>query len=914
MVGPFLAYAPPGVYSKTQFEQSQSAALGGLRIPVFIGAASETIRVDDLELFRGSSAQADILVVDEDLAPQIEDPPVNTVFVANIPVVRGDGTGRVTMDPQDVQIKLNGETIIPLIVDGNTGQIVLEQLPILGDTLIITYFFRRRDTLIENEDDSAQADGDNLDFKVQEPPIVRGDDGGTPTTDIDDVKAFVNDVQVAIDKVFGADGVVRLKVPPMPGDEVLITYFTNRFQNTFDFLPNRNVVKVIRVGLAPGREDFVNTVDFVVRDNKIYWGSFFFIEAGDTEPGTLVFDEDFIQATLRDNFRFKEFLGVGDGVLKNFILVHVPVDGSGQGKDTELTNLVTVFVGPTVGTAVPVTVAKIDAETKVITLKDAPALGMNVFADYFYSLIKDDIFTLEVTEVDDCPDGKYKITSQLGNIVRPISEGAHAVANPNFLIEGIIWPFGSSPDLQTIPGASIPETITLTFIDATDFTVVSDQPGGSTGSGTIGQTYIDAVTGVRFSVMPPISFAYQAGDILRFVVGVDSFSVSPILHRTVPGFNISVQDTTGTFIGNQGLLHTFNKSGQEPAIAEFYNISYEFQKDDYTTQIFSSSRFGDILVQYGILDVANPLVVAAFLAIQNGALLLGLKQVLKDKTTGTIPETAFVDALTELSKPLVGSVNADLLVPINASVDFFDNLKEHVERMSSERFRSERIAIVGVPVGTTVETVKSLARGLRSRRMRLIFPDGATMAFQDELGREVEKIVDGSLIAAAFAGLDVSPRFDVAEPMTRKQIVGLRRLLRRLDEVELNAIAIEGVCIIEEFEQTLRIRHDLTTDVSSVLTREASITKIIDFVARTVRRSLDTFIGQKNLPGRLQDIELSIASILRSLIQQEVIQNFRAIQARLDDADPTIVRVSLQILPVFPLNWITITFNVRSKF
>jgi hypothetical protein len=93
---------------------------------------------------------------------------------------------------------------------------------------------------------------------------------------------------------------------------------------------------------------------------------------------------------------------------------------------------------------------------------------------------------------------------------------------------------------------------------------------------------------------------------------------------------------------------------------------------------------------------------------------------------------------------------------------------------------------VFIDSATLRENVVSLARAIGYSRIVSVYPDGAIIGLTDEAGVESEYILDGSYIAAALAGLNVSTAYDVAEPMTRKTITGFKRLIRDLDEVEMD--------------------------------------------------------------------------------------------------------------------------------
>jgi len=198
-------------------------------------------------------------------------------------------------------------------------------------------------------------------------------------------------------------------------------------------------------------------------------------------------------------------------------------------------------------------------------------------------------------------------------------------------------------------------------------------------------------------------------------------------------------------------------------------------------------------------------------------------------------------------------------------------------------------------------------------RMVGIYPDGAITTITDELGNTIEYLVDGSLLAAAVAGRDTSPAFDVAEPLTRKPVVGFTRLFRRMDSVTALQTANSGLTILSEEAGGIVIKFDLTTDVTSVLTRTPSVIRIKDFVQRGTRAILDPYIGNKFLNEKITEIEQTLGSYLSALKRAQIIQDFSGIKATIDPSDATVINVVAYYAPILPLLWILITYNLRSK-
>jgi hypothetical protein len=154
------AYTPPGVYT-TVIQDVDSATLStNARIPVFIGEGTEFFTDTNIAMQRGSSSSADQAVT-ENISDQVTG--LNNSFqLSYFPVVTGNGSGTVTNTPSYVQIvaTLPGntsgvpQTIASLV--GKTGVVVLADLVPEGTSLTATYYFKKTDTLITNENDSFQ--------------------------------------------------------------------------------------------------------------------------------------------------------------------------------------------------------------------------------------------------------------------------------------------------------------------------------------------------------------------------------------------------------------------------------------------------------------------------------------------------------------------------------------------------------------------------------------------------------------------------------------------------------------------------------------------------------------------------------------------------------------------------------------
>src|SRR5271157_5517708 len=133
-IGPFASYSPPNVYVSTIAQNTVPTLLGGIRIPVLIGVAQESLSQTNFEMIRGSSSVADTPIFGEDVTGQwvVGGTSQNPTFgnqdgnlyqfrVRNFPIVDGSGRGLVTYDSTKVSVSVNGQPVIASAVDGANG-------------------------------------------------------------------------------------------------------------------------------------------------------------------------------------------------------------------------------------------------------------------------------------------------------------------------------------------------------------------------------------------------------------------------------------------------------------------------------------------------------------------------------------------------------------------------------------------------------------------------------------------------------------------------------------------------------------------------------------------------------------------------------------------------------------------------
>jgi hypothetical protein len=926
-LGPFDSFVFPGVYTKTLNEPPLATAAGDIRVPAFIGVGEESIPVDNYEMIRGSSSMADNKIVKEDVSSQVTG--MNRNFnITYTPIVKGDGTGTVSTDVNTVVAYVNGNSVPVASVNGTTGEIYLVNLPMMGDTVLITYYFKQTDTLHANEDISDQADGINKLFQVHFYPIVQGDNGGITTTDPSRLSVKVNGIAATITAVDGDTGQFTLSAAPAMGTAVWVTYYSNELQHTSDILPSPYVAGVTKVGYAPGTSDFVEGVDFVLDSTGAFytlnWGHSYKMAYGQHTIGTTYFFAQ-MTGTMYDNRNLRRLAtGTSDGTNKTFIIEATPVTGEGRGIDTENPDLLEAFYGTSPTDATAIDISKVNPTAKSITLATPPPAGKSVFVTQYSNLLPDDRWTLTATVEGGSGTGKYTMSGVSSGVAMDTvwSASDTTVSDSDFAAENVTYPAGTgtgNSDAQVMPGYAVQETVSLTFMDTTSYFVSSNVPIGTGSSGDntgyLNQTYMDKKTGFRVTIKQGNLVVYGAGDVIGYSV-TPSFTAGSTPERGVPGLKVRVTDTLGVGVGDTGLINTYNKSGAEPKVGDFYYVSFNETKQFDSNGLTEPKLYtqeSDVFTDTGRYTINNKLGMAAHMAFLNGAQAVVLLQIKKTEGDVDAPSSRYIAGIDAFNMPMQGGLQPTLMQPVTTSADVINYLKTSNTIQSSIRYANEHRTYFGFALNTTPTVAQAFARAMNSERMVGIYPDGAVTTVTDELGIETEFLVDGSIMASAIAGRDVSPAFDVAEPLTRKPVVGFRRLYRRMDAVTAAQTSNAGLTLLEEVSSSIDIKFALTTDLSSVLTRTPSIIRTKDFIQRGSRSILQPYIGQKLMAGKTSEIETTLKSYMSALQQAGIITAFTGIAASVDPNDPTIINVVAYYSPVFPLLWIVITFNLRSN-
>jgi hypothetical protein len=212
---------------------------------------------------------------------------------------------------------------------------------------------------------------------------------------------------------------------------------------------------------------------------------------------------------------------------------------------------------------------------------------------------------------------------------------------------------------------------------------------------------------------------------------------------------------------------------------------------------------------------------------------------------------------------------------------------------------------------TEIATELSIAaNSFANRRVYFVQPDQvATTAITG-----VEEVVPGYYLAAAIAGMvgQQPPQ----QGFTNFPIAGFNRLVNSNDVYSDSQIAIAaggGVYwVIQEAPGSAVIaQHQLSTDLTSIETRELSVTKNVDFVAKFLRAGLRRFIGRFNItPEFLDQLSTITQGLLGNLESRGILNGSDLNDLAVDPAQPDSITVDITLDVPLPDNFIRITLNV----
>jgi len=284
--------------------------------------------------------------------------------------------------------------------------------------------------------------------------------------------------------------------------------------------------------------------------------------------------------------------------------------------------------------------------------------------------------------------------------------------------------------------------------------------------------------------------------------------------------------------------------------------------------------------------------------------------------TYTIADRVFVMFESDTAAYLVESVSGPLITindgPLTQTDNFFFEGGGAPVFTAAIVDRPMTVFIRGAALtnrSDEADAYADVARGYLGRRVIATAPDTAKASID---GLETE--IEGYYLSAALAGKmsSISP----SQPLTNEGLTGFSGVIGsqdRYSEMQLKILSGGGLWVLyqESSGQPVKTRHQLTTDMSTIEKREASITRALDFTAKFLRGGLKNFIGRFNITQNVQDaISIVIDGLAAFLIRQGVLAGFEVSSIRQSISAPDTLEIDVVVKVLFPLNYIRLTLIV----
>ena len=226
--------------------------------------------------------------------------------------------------------------------------------------------------------------------------------------------------------------------------------------------------------------------------------------------------------------------------------------------------------------------------------------------------------------------------------------------------------------------------------------------------------------------------------------------------------------------------------------------------------------------------------------------------------------------------------------------------------------RGSRLLISGSTLpnkSLIAETVAAKATAYLQRRFYYVFPDQVKASIGG-----TEELLPGFYMCAAAAGMVA--KFPPQQGFTNMPVVGFTGVVGSNDTYstsQLNVMAAGGVYIMVQEAPGAPIicRHQLSTNLTSIETRELSITKVVDFCAKFLRIGLRNFIGTFNITQPFLDtLSTVIQGMLSFLAENGIINGGDLNNVIQDKESPDTVLVDVTLDVPFPCNYIRLTLVI----
>jgi len=214
------------------------------------------------------------------------------------------------------------------------------------------------------------------------------------------------------------------------------------------------------------------------------------------------------------------------------------------------------------------------------------------------------------------------------------------------------------------------------------------------------------------------------------------------------------------------------------------------------------------------------------------------------------------------------------------------------------------------------QSVRIGAIGYGNRRVQVVWPGW----FQADFGG-VTYTLPPYYITAALAGMDGG--IIVSQSFTNYtfSIPGLSNIQLNTNnyfrKLQLDEIGGGGVSVMIQdtrVSQTIKSRHDLTSNMDAVQYREHSITKQADVSAKTVRNAINPYVGKYNItPDLFRFIGQVCAVVSTKLVKKGVIARLSVLKIARDEVIDDKINITMQATVFIAGNYYDVTLIIVSR-
>jgi hypothetical protein len=387
--------------------------------------------------------------------------------------------------------------------------------------------------------------------------------------------------------------------------------------------------------------------------------------------------------------------------------------------------------------------------------------------------------------------------------------------------------------------------------------------------------------------------------------------------------------------GNPGLAVTsVTRVSTSPTVSDGAQVSVTYNYADagyFQPQTFTD--YQSVINAYGqpflstvpsapnASQVANPLTLAALLAMQNGAntvLCVAL-----DPSDGTL-EQQFAAAYTKLannySASIIVPVFADDLSPQTGTVaalssSMATDLKTSC--VSSTAAGYPQIGLFGLPRNylESSEPITTMAASLNSPRLVLVYPE-IVYIYNSVTGQTFQ--ASGCYLAVALGA--ILSRLPVNTGLTMQQLSGFSGFpqteLALMTPSFMNELSAAGTCVVfRNYQGVLVCRQGITTDTVGVNEAEISMVRQTDALGLLIQLGMQNqgLIGQPITATMVATVQGALMGLLEQAVNEAVIvswTNLSVVQQVYPGGNPTIIACTFSYATAVPLNYITVTMAI----